>query len=126
MTSIFRGALDGAVIRQLGWVAVLRCNAKPAQTIARDMDLARPQGQAGHRAHDLFAWRKIMRLEDDLPTPKPAGRFIPRDLEPMAVAELREYIGDLRAEIARVEADIVKKGDSRSAAEAFFRLKATE
>ena len=67
-----------------------------------------------------------MRLEDDLPTPKPANRFVPRNLEPMAVAELREYIDDLRAEIDRVEADIAKKGNSRSAAEAFFKFKAEE
>ena len=67
-----------------------------------------------------------MRLEDDLPTPKPANRFVPRNLEPMAVAELREYIDDLRAEIARVEADIAKKSHSRNAAVAFFRFKTEE
>lgn len=42
-------------------------------------------------------------------------------LDPLGVEELREYIGELRAEIARVEADIDRKQGHRSAAEAFFR-----
>jgi uncharacterized small protein (DUF1192 family) len=126
MSSIFRGALPAPNFRRFGWVAILRCNAEPAQTIARDMDLARAQGQAGHRAHDLFAWRNIMPLEDDLPTPKPLNRFVPRNLEAMAVSELREYVGTLREEIARVEADIARKGSNRSAAEAFFKFKREE
>ena len=39
----------------------------------------------------------------------------------MSVEELGEYIGELRAEIARVEADIGRKQSHRSAADAFFR-----
>ena len=42
-------------------------------------------------------------------------------LDPLGVEELRDYIGELRAEIARVEADIDRKQGHRSAAEAFFR-----
>ena len=64
-----------------------------------------------------------MRLDDDQPSPKPASRLVPRNLEPMSVAELEEYITELRAEIARTEADIARKGRSRDAAEAFFRFK---
>ena len=64
-----------------------------------------------------------MRPEDDLPTPRPAARLVPRNLEPMAVAELQEYIAELRTEIARAEAEILRKGRSRDAAEAFFKFK---
>jgi len=37
------------------------------------------------------------------------------------IAELRDYIDELKAEIARVEADIDRKQGHRSAADAFFR-----
>jgi uncharacterized small protein (DUF1192 family) len=37
------------------------------------------------------------------------------------VADLREYIEELRAEITRVEAAVARKLDHRHAAEAFFR-----
>jgi uncharacterized small protein (DUF1192 family) len=42
-------------------------------------------------------------------------------LDTLGVAELREYIDELKAEIARVEADIDRKQGHRSAADAFFR-----
>jgi uncharacterized small protein (DUF1192 family) len=42
-------------------------------------------------------------------------------LDTLGIDELREYIGELRAEIARVEADIERKQGHRSAADAFFR-----
>jgi uncharacterized small protein (DUF1192 family) len=42
-------------------------------------------------------------------------------LDTLGVAELREYIDELKAEIARVEADIERKHGHRSAADAFFR-----
>ena len=42
-------------------------------------------------------------------------------LDPLGVEELHDYIGELRAEIARVEAEIGRKQGHRSAAEAFFR-----
>lgn len=58
--------------------------------------------------------------EDDLPTPKPK-RMQPPVLDLLGVDELRDYIGELQAEIARVEADILKKQAHRSAADAVFR-----
>jgi uncharacterized small protein (DUF1192 family) len=70
-------------------------------------------GQAAHRAHSPDAWRKIMIFDDETPQPHPA-RLVKLPLDRLSVAELREYI-------ARVEADIDKKGRSRDAAEAFFR-----
>lgn len=37
------------------------------------------------------------------------------------VSQLRDYIEELKAEIARAEAGIAARNDHRSAAEAFFR-----
>ncbi len=42
-------------------------------------------------------------------------------LDTLGIAELREYIDELKAEIARVETDIERKQGHRSAADAFFR-----
>jgi len=42
-------------------------------------------------------------------------------LDTLGVEELRDYITELREEIARVEADIERKQGHRSAADAFFR-----
>ncbi len=44
-----------------------------------------------------------------------------RDLEPLAIAELEEYIAELKAEIARVEAKIATKQSHRAGAAAFFK-----
>ena len=64
-----------------------------------------------------------MRLEEERPTAPPTARFVPRNLESLGLADLKTYIDELREEIARAEADIVKKGRSRDAAEAFFKFK---
>lgn len=58
--------------------------------------------------------------DDDLPRPKPA-RLSPPVLDGWGVAELSAYIDELRAEIARAEAEIARKHSHRSAADAFFR-----
>ncbi len=42
-------------------------------------------------------------------------------LDPLGITELKDYIDELKAEIARVEADIDRKQGHRSAADAFFR-----
>jgi uncharacterized small protein (DUF1192 family) len=42
-------------------------------------------------------------------------------LDTLGIEEMREYISELKAEIARVEADIERKQGHRSAADAFFR-----
>jgi uncharacterized small protein (DUF1192 family) len=44
-----------------------------------------------------------------------------RNLEPLGVAELEAYIGELRDEITRVEADIQRKKKHLSAAEGLFK-----
>ena len=51
----------------------------------------------------------------DLDTPRE------RNLEPLSVALMQDYIRWLKEEMARVEAEIVKRGDTKSAAEAFFK-----
>ena len=58
--------------------------------------------------------------DDETPLPRPA-RLTKLPLDLLGVAELREYIDELRAEIARVEADVARKTSHRSAADAFFR-----
>jgi uncharacterized small protein (DUF1192 family) len=44
-----------------------------------------------------------------------------RNLDPMGVEELQNYIVELKEEIARVEADIVKKKQHLSAAASLFK-----
>ena len=61
-----------------------------------------------------------MQDEDDAALRRPP-KLIPPPLGPMGVAELAAYIEELRAEIARVEADSARKQDHRAAADAFFR-----
>ncbi|HQT78948.1 MAG TPA: DUF1192 domain-containing protein [Rhodopila sp.] len=61
----------------------------------------------------------MARDEDELPTKR--RRLEPLILDTLGVDELRSYIQELRAEIARVEADIGKKQSHRTAADAFFK-----
>jgi uncharacterized small protein (DUF1192 family) len=55
---------------------------------------------------------------DDLDTPRPSSK--PRDLQPMSVAELEDYIAALEAEIQRAETAIAKKQAHKSGVEALF------
>ncbi|EME71311.1 hypothetical protein H261_03913 [Paramagnetospirillum caucaseum] len=56
---------------------------------------------------------------DDLePRNKPQAL---RNLDPMSIEELRDYIADLRAEIARTEQAISTKQAVKMGAEAFFK-----
>ncbi len=59
--------------------------------------------------------------DDDEPRPNPR-RVQEIRLEPLAVAELDDYIAELRAEIGRAEVEIARKRSHRSAADAVFRL----
>ena len=58
--------------------------------------------------------------EDDRPKKK-ITHDLGQDLTMLSVGELRERIELLRAEIARLEADIKNKQASRSNAESFFK-----
>jgi uncharacterized small protein (DUF1192 family) len=61
-----------------------------------------------------------MAEEDDAPIRKRI-RLEKLLLDTLGVEELHDYIGELRGEIARVEADIARKQSHKSAADAFFR-----
>lgn len=52
---------------------------------------------------------------------KPAGHEIGSDLAAVSIDELRERIGLLQAEIARLESEITRKEASRDAAASFFK-----
>jgi uncharacterized small protein (DUF1192 family) len=60
-----------------------------------------------------------MAREEDEPPPT-RRRLEPLRLDSLGVEELRLYIEELNAEISRVEADIGRKNNHRSAADAFF------
>jgi uncharacterized small protein (DUF1192 family) len=62
-----------------------------------------------------------MARDEEDPPPRKRVRLEKLVLDSLGIAELRDYIDELREEIARVEADIARKGSHRSAAEAFFR-----
>ncbi|HYD18486.1 MAG TPA: DUF1192 domain-containing protein [Patescibacteria group bacterium] len=57
---------------------------------------------------------------DDETDPK-TKRARPRNLDKLSVPELRDYVMQLKEEIARVEADIEKKDKHRSAVDALFK-----
>ena len=61
-----------------------------------------------------------MALLDDEEPARPA-RLEKIPLDPLGIAELQDYIAQLRAEIARAEAAIAAKSGHRSAADAYFR-----
>ncbi len=57
--------------------------------------------------------------EEELRPRAPAG--VTRELKTLSIAELEAYVAGLRGEIARVEAEIVRRRDVRGAADALFR-----
>jgi len=59
-----------------------------------------------------------MDIDDLEPKTKKAQK---RNLEPLGVNELMDYIEDLKAEIVRVEADMAKKKKHLTAAESLFK-----
>ncbi|SOD97695.1 DUF1192 domain-containing protein [Caenispirillum bisanense] len=63
-----------------------------------------------------------MALDTDELEPRPPT-LAPRDLEIMSVEGLRDYIGELEGEIARVHEVIARKEQARQGAESFFRKK---
>jgi uncharacterized small protein (DUF1192 family) len=44
-----------------------------------------------------------------------------KDLTRLSVGDLRDYIDELKAEMARAEAEILKKGKAKQGAEGFFK-----
>ena len=62
-----------------------------------------------------------MKTEDDDRPKKKITHEIGADLYLVSVEELRERVMLLKEEIARLEADMVKKQASKSAADSFFK-----
>lgn len=62
-----------------------------------------------------------MALFDDEPKKKPKAHEIGQDISLLSVGELQERIGQLKAEIARLEEELAAKGTTKAAAEALFR-----
>ena len=58
--------------------------------------------------------------DEDEPKPK-LRRVTPIPLDPLGVAELRDYIAELQDEIARAETTIARKEGHRGEAERFFK-----
>lgn len=63
----------------------------------------------------------MARDDDEEPLPRKRARLEKLVLDTLGLEELQDYIGELREEIGRVEAEMARKGSHRSAAEAFFR-----
>jgi uncharacterized small protein (DUF1192 family) len=61
-----------------------------------------------------------MFIDEDLPK-KPRALFTPAPLDTVSVAEMQEYIGLLRAEITRTEAEIMRRGAHKDAAKQLFK-----
>jgi uncharacterized small protein (DUF1192 family) len=62
-----------------------------------------------------------MAIFDDEPTKPVRVHVIGQDLSRLSAGELAERIGQLQAEIARLEAELSAKGATKAAAEALFR-----
>lgn len=62
-----------------------------------------------------------MALFDDEPVKKKIVHEIGQDISLISIAELSERIAMLKAEIARLEAELESKDASKAAAEALFR-----
>jgi uncharacterized small protein (DUF1192 family) len=60
---------------------------------------------------------------DDLDPQSPKPKTALRDLQPMGIRELEEYIASLEAEIARADAMITKKQAHKSGIESLFGKK---
>ena len=59
-----------------------------------------------------------MDINDDLPQNMPKAK---RDLDPMSIEELHDYISEMKEEIERVLGEITKKETHRSGVEALFK-----
>lgn len=63
-----------------------------------------------------------MKEEDEEARPTQQEIVVGADLSKLSVKELEERIGLLKAEIARIEADLAAKQSSRAAADSVFKF----
>jgi uncharacterized small protein (DUF1192 family) len=68
-----------------------------------------------------FPWEMGAMIDEEDSSTRKRSRLEKLVLDTLGIEELRDYIAELQAEIARVEADIERKQGHRSAADAFFR-----
>ena len=61
-----------------------------------------------------------MAMEDDVLVPKPAANF-PRNLEPLSVDALQQYLVELDRERVRTQQELERKQQAAAAAEQVFR-----
>ncbi|MCY3702592.1 MAG: DUF1192 domain-containing protein [Rhodospirillales bacterium] len=61
-----------------------------------------------------------MAMEDDILVPKPAANF-PRNLEPLSVDALKQYLVELDRERSRTQQELERKQRATAAAEQVFR-----
>jgi len=61
-----------------------------------------------------------MAMEDDILVPKPAANF-PRNLEPLSVDALKQYLVELDRERSRTQEELERKQRATAAAEQVFR-----
>jgi uncharacterized small protein (DUF1192 family) len=76
---------------------------------------------SGRGEANTLARRRDMGIFDDEPVKISRRHEIGQDLSLLSVDELRTRIGKLRAEIARLEAELNAKGATKAAAESLFR-----
>lgn len=62
-----------------------------------------------------------MALDTDDIAPPPAKKPAKKDLTPLSVEDLQQYIAELEAEIVRARAAVAAKDAHRAAAAAFFK-----
>jgi uncharacterized small protein (DUF1192 family) len=53
--------------------------------------------------------------------PRPRARLVTPSLDPLGLAELQDYIAELKQEINRAENEIARKHNHRSTADSIFR-----
>jgi uncharacterized small protein (DUF1192 family) len=60
-------------------------------------------------------------MDDEELRPRRAAAGVARELKTLSFDELEAYVAELKREAARVEGEIVRRRDVRSAADALFR-----
>jgi len=58
---------------------------------------------------------------EEMQVPAAPGKPKPKDLEPLSIEELQDYIGEMEMEIERVRGAIAAKREQRDSAETFFK-----